>query len=313
MTPAEQPIVVCGLDRTGKTALRVALGAHPSLAMARRLDLWTGMYGRFGDLTDDRNARRLADALIGNRHLVHQLVDPNRLVDRILSGPRSYGSAFAELGTQLAQRAGKLRWGEQAALAERQADAIFTAFPEARMIHMLRDPRDRYAAIARSASRRGGVAPATGAWLESVGLAERNERRHPGRYLVLRIEDLLERPEATLRDTCDFAELPFLPSMAEAARAIPGTGKDGGEIGTGIFRDILSRRQVAFIQARAGDQMASRGYDRIPVRLSGVDRVRYWALDTPLNWAAALVWAARERAARAGRQRATAVTPSTAV
>lgn len=313
MTPAEQPIVICGLDRTGKTALRVALGAHPSLAMARRLDLWTAMYGRFGDLTDDRNARRLADALIGNRHLVHQLVDPNRLVDRILSGPRSYASAFAEIGTQLAERAGKLRWGEQAALAERQADPIFAAFPEARMIHVLRDPRDRFAAIARSASRRGGVAPATGAWRESVALAERNERRHPGRYLVLRIEDLLARPEATLREACDFAELPFLPSMAEAARAIPGAGKDGDEIGTGIFRDILSGRQVAFIQARAGGQMASRGYIPIPVRLSGIDRVRYWALDTPLNWATALVWAARERAARAGRQRATAVTQGTAV
>jgi hypothetical protein len=221
MTPAEQPIVICGLDRTGKTALRVALGAHPSLAMARRLDLWTGIYGRFGDLTDDRNARRLADALlIGNRHLVHQLVDPNRLVDRILSGPRSYGSAFAEIGTQLAEHAGKLRWGEQAALAERQADTIFTTFPEARMIHMLRDPRDRYAAIARSASRRGGVGPATGAWLESVALAARNERRHPGRYLVLRIEDLLARPEAILREACDFAAVSYTQQTLPTKRIV---------------------------------------------------------------------------------------------
>ena len=39
------PIFVAGLDQSGKTALRAALGAHPGITMVRHIELWTRLRG----------------------------------------------------------------------------------------------------------------------------------------------------------------------------------------------------------------------------------------------------------------------------
>jgi len=286
---AEGPIFIGGLDRSGKTKLRIALQAHPSLVMARRLNLWTGVYGRYGDLTDDLNARRCVDALLRSPLVVRQLGDPGRLAERLMAGPRTYAALIKEIGSQLMERSGRPRWGEQEALLERHADAIFSTFPEATIIHMIRDPRSRFLGMAGSPSRRGGIATATAAWIESIGLAERSERRYAERYLVVRYEDLAERPEETLRRICERVGLSCTPAMIDAARLPPTESPAAGPV------RMLRARQVAFIQGRAGRLLASRGYAAPPVRLTRPEQLRYRLIDMPVNLATTLAWKLRER------------------
>ena len=50
MTTRLGPIFVGGLDRSGKTLLRLALSSHPNIAMTRRTYTWTEVYQRYGDL-----------------------------------------------------------------------------------------------------------------------------------------------------------------------------------------------------------------------------------------------------------------------
>jgi hypothetical protein len=286
---AQGPIFIGGLDRSGKTRLRMALQAHPSLVMARRLNLWTGVFGRYGDLTDDLNARRCVDALLSSPQIVGQLAEPGRLADRLMSGPRTYASLIEEIGSQLMERSGRPRWGLQEALLERHADAIFDTYPKATIIHMIRDPRSRFLGMAGTPSRRGGIATATAAWIESIDLAERNERRYAEHYLVVRNEDLAERPEETLRRICDRVGFSCTPAMIDAARPTPAES-----LGAGPVR-MLRARQVAFIQGRAGRQLASRGYAAAPVRLTLRELLRYRLIDVPVNLATTLAWKLRER------------------
>jgi hypothetical protein len=257
--------------------------------MARRLNLWTGVYGRYGDLTDDLNARRCVDALLRSPQVVRQLGDPGRLAERLMSGPRTYAVLIEEIGSQLMERSGRPRWGVQEALLERHADAIFSTFPEATIIHMIRDPRSRFLGMAGSSSRRGGIATATAAWIESIGLAERNERRYAERYLVVRYEDLAERPEETLRRICERIGLSRTLAMIDAARLPPSESPAAGPV------RMLRARQVAFIQGRAGRQLASRGYAAPPVRLTRPEQLRYRLIDVPVNLATTLAWKLRGR------------------
>jgi hypothetical protein len=173
---------------------------------------------------------------------------------------------------------------------------------------MLRDPRDRYAsAVKRWKSKRGGVGSATAAWLASVELGRRNVERYPGRYRFLQYEHLVHDPEGELRAICEFIGEPYDPAMLGMAgasdfRDAGGNSSFGrfsvGEISPksiGRFRQVLSPREIAFVQRTAGDEMRALGYEEADTRLDGSDRLAYALGTVPVNAAKMALWRARER------------------
>src|SRR5207248_1408006 len=86
--------------------------------------------------------------------------------------------------------------------------------PTAKIIHIIRDPRDRYAsALKRWGKIEGKVGAGTAIWQSSVSLAQRNLHRYPKRYKIIRYETLAAQPEATLRDICAFLDEEYTPAM----------------------------------------------------------------------------------------------------
>ena len=179
------------------------------------------------------------------------------------------------------------------------------------MIHVLRDPRDRYAsqAMHRSASR-GRVGAGVALWLSSARWARRNAARYPERYKVVRYEDLVSRPTSILQDVCRFLEEPFDESMlrVESSPQRNGSGRAGtertGELVTtsiGRYREDLQPREVAFIVLGARRQMKPLGYDVCRQPLAGGELVRLILLDIPLNTARMAAWWLNT--ARRGRSR----------
>lgn len=239
MTPIDRgPIFIGGLSHSGKTELRLALGAHPDLELTRHTDLWGRFHGAFGDLGREENLDRCLTALAADDR-VRDILQPD--VDRIrrafLDGDRSYARLFGLLHAHHAERAGKRRWGEQLGFVERYAAPIFDAFPNARMIHMIRDPRARWRTEAGSPRTPGGVGWETARWLRSAELANENRRRYDDRYLILRYEALVRDPIGTVRDVCA-----FLDERSERAieEAIAGFGF-GADDATGDPRDERAR------------------------------------------------------------------------
>ncbi|MGH2386033.1 MAG: sulfotransferase family protein, partial [Candidatus Limnocylindria bacterium] len=195
------PIFIGGPDRCGKTLLAAILGSHSRIAIPIvGSNLWTFFYEQYGDLADDRNLERCLSALMSYKHARFLQPDVASLRRELDAGERSYERLFALIHEQFAERAGKPRWGDQTGLIERYAHDVLAAYPDAVMIHMIRDPRDRYEASLRlwpnGRARAGGAAAR---WGYSVRLAERNMRRHPGRYRIVRYEDLVQRPEEVVR------------------------------------------------------------------------------------------------------------------
>lgn len=302
------PIFVGGLDRTGTSLIYALLASHPRIAMTRRTNWWSYFHGRYGDLADDRNLDRLLDAMA--RYRRHRKLAPDfaSLRAAFVAGPRTYGRLFALLESQYAARLGRGRWGDKSLHTERHAATVFEEFPDARIVHMIRDPRDRYASVLkRWKSVRGGIGAATAAWLASVELGERNVRRYPGRYLLLRYEDLAASPETSLRGVSRFIGESYDAGMltmegAEEFRSTGGNSSygafDAGTISTrsiGRFRDALSDAEIAFVQGRAGAKMRAHGYELVPLPMTRGARIRYWVRDLPLNAAKFVGWRARER------------------
>jgi Sulfotransferase family len=301
------PIFLGGIDRSGKTLMRLMLTSHPNIAMTRRPNLWSHFYGRYGDLGVAENFERCLAALLSYKHVAHLQPDAERLRREFWAGEPTYARLFALLLRQHAERAGKARWGDQTGLVERYAAPIFAAYPGARLIHMVRDPRDRYA-TARHASER--VGRSTAMWLYSVGLAARNRLRYPSQVKLVRYEDLVQRPEVTLREICAFLDEPYAPAMltmaGESGRPEPKGPLSATYIGR--YRGVVPARELTFIQLHAGHAMADLGYRRDPLRLAPGEAVRFALADWPVNVARMLAWRTREamqhqRAALGGRRR----------
>ncbi len=300
------PIFIAGLERSGTSLIFALLASHPNIAMTRRTNMWTYFYDQYGDLSRPENFERCLSMMMRYKRLVKLNPDADRLREAFWQGEPTYANLFALLEEQYAERLGKQRWGDKSLNTERYADPIFAAYPEARVLHMVRDPRDRYASVqARWKSRRGGVGAGTAMWLSSIDLAQRNQSKYPARYMIVRYETLAAKPEETLRKICDFVDEPYTEQMltmrgAESFREQGSNSSYGqrkpGVISTdsiGRFRKVLSPRQIAFIQNKAGEKMLTFDYPPESVQLSLQDRFLFTFTDWPVNQARLLAWRAR--------------------
>lgn len=117
-----------------------------------------------------------------------------------------------------ARQRGRPRWGLKSPGSERQAHVILNAFPTARFIHLVRDPRDvasSFINYKEGALGRYNPYMHMAVWRRSVRLAEANSRRFPKRYLIVRHEDVVTRQEETIRTLCNFVNLPYRDEILE--------------------------------------------------------------------------------------------------
>lgn len=300
MSDGRGPIFIGGLAYSGKTPLRIALEAHPNISMTRRSYMWDRYYERFGDLRDERNLERCLATMLRDEGVRRLEPDPERIRREFRSGAPTYAHLFALLHEHHASRLGKPRWGEQLGFVERFADPIFDAFPEARMIHMIRDPRTRYAAGAgRVRHRPGAVGWQTAMWLASADLAERNRRRFPGRYAVVRFETLASQPSSTVREICSFLSEGYPVSVAEVVARLDL----GGEPSAGASPDRVPATAAAFVARYAARELPTFDYPTRTAAMSGREHLSYLLLDLPLNRATMAAWQVFGRGGSAERAR----------
>jgi hypothetical protein len=301
------PIFIAGPERSGTNLIYALLGSHPNIAMSRRTNVWRHFYNQYGDISEPENFERCLSVMMRYKRLIKLNPDPERIRREFWQGEQTYARLFALLEEHYAQQLGKPRWGDKSLNTERWADEIFSAYPEARMIHLLRDPRDRYSSsLRRWEYIRSGVGGATAIWLTTIGLARRNQARYPDRYLLVRYEDLAGQPEGTLRRICNFIGEDYAPEMlsmrgAQRFRQKGGNSSYGprepGKISTssiGKYRRVLSKYQLLFMQLFSGRSMRAYGYEPVEVSLSLKEWLRFVGWEIPLNISLMLAWLLRE-------------------
>lgn len=297
------PIFLGGLDRSGIGLLCELLELHPHIAMSRRTNYWSYFFNRYGELSQPENFERCLAALMRFRRTQALQPQPEALRREFFQGERSYARLFALIHEANARRLGKRRWGDKSLNSEKYADTILAAYPTAKFIHVIRDPRDQHAsAVTHRGVGKGKTAEGTALWLWSVGLAERNLQRYAGRYKVVRYEPLVRQPEAILSEVCDFLGEKFNPAMLmmndDGAAGSTGCAETNPEprprnfwtTSIGRFREVLSEREIAFMQLCAGKEMARYHYALEPIHLSAAERMRFYAADYPLNLVRLLGW-----------------------
>lgn len=303
-----RPIFIGGLDRCGKTTLRAFLVSHPNISIpAVGSNMWTYFFGQFGDLGNPDNFERCLDAMLHYKHVRFLKPDADAIRREFRRGPATYARLFGLFLEQHARRTGKPRWGEQTGLIERYASRVFDGFPDGRMIHMLRDPRDRYVESFKMwPNGKGRAGGAVARWLYTTSLARQNLKKYPGHYKIVHFEDLIRHPEATLRSVCAFIGEDFQPQMLEMGGAeehrekmmrSARETKSGSPLSDehiGIYRRDLSKFDLAFMQSIARSSLREFGYQVEDVRFTPAEWVKYITWSWPANFGRMLLWLAIE-------------------
>lgn len=288
------PIFLGGLDQSGKTPLRRMLSAHPDLLLTRRTYMWSRFYKQFGPLSNPANLERCLSAMLALKAIQEMHPDPLKIRREFIQGPQTYAHLFELFHRQNLERAGKRRWGDQLGLVERFADLIFSSYPDAKMIHMIRDPRDQSAeGVDKKHRGRGKSGWLTARWKFSAHLAQHNSRRYNKRYLVVRYEDLMQDTENVLRRICTFLNEDFLPAMLEVLTSTQNIDEEEQVEKHEYYPQLgasTRKTQITFTQLFARRDLIDLGYTVNPVALSAGERIKFSMIDLPANLAGMIAW-----------------------
>jgi hypothetical protein len=277
-----KPVFIVGMNGSGTTMLLDHMGEHPQLFGYRLETLFLPGYlinvGKYGDLEDDTNFRRLWDDM-RSEFAIRKVNrrSPLALPDDWKDTPRNVGGIFDAMMLEFAAREHKTRWCEKTPSHVFHLDLLSEAFPNAKFIHIVRDGRD----CAASCLRRWVTHPvgASARWREAMQAGRKAAETIPGRYLEVAYEKVIVSPEEELRRICGFLDVAFDDAVLKAKRVRPKmTGHSSAEIMPNKSnRSLLEERGYAEkIERIAGKELSARGYEcKYPdsdVRVSRFDR-----------------------------------------
>jgi hypothetical protein len=265
-----EAIFIVGVARSGTTMMRYLLETSERIAIARENHFMGHYFGRrgarhyfrqAGDLAEDATIRRIVDMLYSGEYARHsrwrnvspywrwltESVAREELERRLLAAERSERGLFATFLRLYADAQGRPVMGEKTPTHLGHVDELLEWFPDARVIHMLRDPRAIYVSDRHRRKTRGRppysyiakvpllleswlLVMTAFSWRRALRRHRRLERQYPGRYLLVRFEDVLQRYEETVPRLSEFLGID-LPVAPESVRVPARHGMRSSEEG----------------------------------------------------------------------------------
>jgi len=276
------PIFMIGTQRSGSNLLRLMLNQLPEVAAPHPphiLQRLMPLVPQYGDLRNDAALALLADD-------VCRLVELNPVAwegaslkteDLIRRArARSLTALFGAAYDCLAEAWGKSTWCCKSLANIHYLNDIEACFgAEARYIYLYRDGRDVALSFRKAIVGEKHPYHIGREWAatQEVALAAR-ERIGPSRFISVRYEDLVARPEATIRALCQFLGYPFHVSMLdfhatdEARKAAESSALWGNVVNpvmAGNTRKYLKEmptEDIHVFERVAGDVLTALGYER---------------------------------------------------
>ncbi len=289
------PVFIVGAPRSGTTLVQWMLRSHPAISIpsgeSHFIVPLERMADTFGDLATIAGVTRLLEEMYRRRPYfldrdLHGLRFDIPALARTLVEDRadSVAKIVRRIFGRNALGEGKTRWGDKTPPYTRHLPVIARMFPDARIVHVIRDPRDCVLSmLARSrdlAIHNTCVAAET--WESFVAAGQRDGRAlGPVMYRELVYERLLDDPEGELRVLCDFLGEPYSPLMLEYRRPqargktpLLGQGLTAGNAGK--WRERMRPAQLAITEAVCGELMRANGYEPVMTRKPLSRGVRRW-------------------------------------
>ena len=250
--------------------MRRILDRHPAVAICSETHFHRLVYLRrraFGDLSDLANRRRLITEYISSRHSRRAGLDTAEFVERLSREGTSYRAMFTAILSYYAETQGKPRCGEKTPQHAFFLETLCEWFPNAVILHMIRDPRAAVASLQRVAWSASSVVTNARTWLKH-NRAARLFRERPG-YFEVRYEALVTDPVSELRRVCALIGEEYSPVMLQPEAVFTENSKASKRWRAAVtserldvWRSELTAAQVAQIEWVLGPELENFGYTR---------------------------------------------------
>jgi len=278
MTEPERPIFVVGCPRSGTTLLQLMLHAHPRIAIPPETRFLMAAYDArhdFGDLARPENRLALARWIVERKktRFADLGLDGQQVIDEIVAGPPTLGSALGIILRAYAERFDKPRWGDKRPGYFQRIPALLRMFPDAQIVQLIRDGRDCVASLKEMDWYKLDVYHALSTWMESIEAGKRAAKSlGPDTYYRVYYERLIADPKAEISALCEFLGEDFDPAMCEPDRvasvAVPDrktwharTHEGVSAARSGTWRSRLSATEISLCEMVAGDRLREHGYE----------------------------------------------------
>ena len=294
---SKTPIIfIAGHRKTATTMLLNLFDGHPELAVyPTDVNLFYGYYPIFteGNFSEEERMERIHKVVFDDLYSF-DIFNSNEDIEEFrnsftkhIQGKNLYdmravvdsmATAFREITQQDGDKI-KFQILKETSL-EIYANEVFDWFPDAKYIHIVRDPRDNYAAIKAGVKRYGTFGDDEKTLLNSVlnrgklgmKLASINKQVFGDeRYKIVRFEDIVSSPEATLRDICSWLSIDYSKNMITPTvlgRPTKGNNYNGLEFyeisakNVGRWNDRITDDETAIIEFHFSDEMSTFGYEQ---------------------------------------------------
>lgn len=269
-------IVGCG--RSGTTLLQTMLLSDASVILPPETKYYTalevhGWRNRF-DLTQD-DAFSSATRLVWEDQARRGLDCDRAVFERFArAAERSWDGLFLAYLAAYAEPSGATRVGEKSPVHTHCVGPLSASFPNAKFIHMVRDPRAVILSRIRAGFGSNLVEPNIHRWRRAAEMhRDHAERLGPERYLLVRYEELVTDQRATLARVCAFLGIELTDAMLEHHKrddkGFPERSKDWMENTTKpVFtssvekwKQELPAAHAAMIDTALGGHVGAMGYE----------------------------------------------------
>jgi hypothetical protein len=257
---------------------------------------------RLGPLSDDRTIVKLVDLLyagdprrrISYWQFLRKNIDRDDFTAALLASDRTERGIFSTFMTVYAQAnyadTSGLILGEKTPTHVYSVPVLLEWYPDARIVHTIRDLRavvvSKNRKLAKPDTRDGldklvglpraligpvalptELAHTTKGWLDAARLDRVYRSAYPGRYVMIRFEDLVREPETEIERLCGSLGIPFEPAMTgEIHVAASGfrrshRGPEGFDVGAiDRWRESLHPVVDRLLTFVAGQELRRLGY-----------------------------------------------------
>jgi len=270
------------MGRSGTTLLRMMLNSHSKIAIAPETHFfrlfWANRY-KYGDLNNDNNFKKLWNDLIKCKYFNDlKLKNPQKIYEDLFNGERSYKAIFERLLKEYANQNNKLRWGEKTPGHLEYLETILSFFPFAKIIHIIRDPRDVALSYKKVPWGTKDVFSTARWWNRYINISKKWSLQSNISFLEIKYEDLIIKPKETLKIVCSFIEEDFeeqmlnfhLCSKQYMVKDEPwkeGVLKPLTVSNIGKWKKELSKWEIEQIEVKCRRNMIEKGYIQEPFNM----------------------------------------------
>ncbi|MFC1785150.1 sulfotransferase [Candidatus Neomarinimicrobiota bacterium] len=233
-----RPIFIVGCERSGTTMLRLILHSHANIAIPPQTKYIKKIYKRrlfFRNLSKLKNRERIIKWFYNNHNKKTKIIDlgldPNDIQNELMKSGNSLGAILSTIFKLYSKQNNKVRWGDKHPYYIKYLDQLFKLFPNAQVIHVIRDGRDAVASLKSMPWWKNNSIYSMLNWQEAI-LSGRKAKFKYGsnQFIEILYENIIDDPEKNIKILCDFLEEDFSPKILEfykiADTAVPNYKMD---------------------------------------------------------------------------------------